>query len=207
MDARIAAAVEAARTTPQREICGVLTPDAFIRLRNIATDHREFAFDAGEYARVYASEKVEAIVHSHPGNVTPSKPDVESCNDSALPWVIVNGMGHHVWLYPSRKAAPLYGRPFQPNVFDCVTLCRDYLLETFGIDVPLPEYQFDAWKDGIDIISREFHKAGFRKVKLMDIRQHDLLVFQTYASTVPNHFAVYLGGNLILEQRRFKTSA
>jgi proteasome lid subunit RPN8/RPN11 len=207
MDARITAAVDAARLTPQREICGVFTDDEFIRMLNLATDHREFVFDEREYAKINATKKVRAIVHSHPGNVTPSRADVESCNDTALPWCIVNGMGHHVWLHPSRKAAPLFGRPFQPKVFDCATICRDYFSEILGIEVKLPHYEVEFWKEENDLLNQEFVSLGFRKTKVFDIKKHDVLVFIMNGSTVPNHLAIYLGDGLMLEQRRYKASS
>ena len=208
----IQAAIDAAALSPTREICGVMTfnPEtetgAFVQLTNVADSDAEFAFDTSEYLAVSA---IATIVHSHlPGStVYPSQLDVEQCQLSGKPWLIVNGIGEYCHIMPDLPIPPLYGRPFIAHRFDCLTLIVDYY-RWLGIVFPQsPQYDsVEFWRDGIDRVRQEFADFGFSEISMGQLQKNDVIVFQLGESTVPNHFGVYFGNNRFLEQRQGKLS-
>ena len=60
--------------------------------RNLSlTDHQCFILDPEDYVKADKTGEIVAVVHSHPiSPPVPSQADKVSCEDSGLPWYIVN---------------------------------------------------------------------------------------------------------------------
>ena len=106
--------------------------------RNLAiTDHQCFILDPEDYVKADNKGEIIAVFHSHPINPpTPSQADKVSCEDSGLPWYIVNPQTKQ-WAYlePTGYKAPLLGRQWVWGITDCWSLVRDWYKEEKNIEL------------------------------------------------------------------------
>lgn len=187
-----------------RESCGVITVvkgrQRYVPCRNIADGNDHFQIHTDDYAAAEDAGTVTHIVHSHPnGSPEPSEADRVSCEATGLPWVIVNAPdGHYHEFAPSGYAAPLVGRQFSHGVLDCYSLLRDYYQRELGIEVMDFDRDAEWWTKGGNLYLENFEKAGFVEVSQEDLKPHDILLMQI-GSPVPNHAAIYLGDEIILQ--------
>lgn len=172
--------------------------------RNIAGSAAEFIITPDDYAAAEDAGEIVGICHSHPYVAPdPSDADRVMVERTGLPWLIVNWpVGHFRVVTPSGYMAPLVGRRFAYGVLDCYQLACDYYASV-GIDLPPVERadEFEWWLRGRDLFRDGFAAAGF--VRLGDsgstpLRPHDGLLMQI-SSPVPNHCAVHVGDNIILQ--------
>ena len=132
--------------------------------RNLAiTDHQCFILDPEDYVKADETGEIVGIFHSHPIDPpTPSQADKVSCEDSGLPWYIVNPRTEQ-WGYlePCGYKPPLLGRQWVWGVTDCWSLVRDWYKENKNIELrdwerPLTPQEFNknpmfdrcAWRTG-----------------------------------------------------------
>src|SRR4051812_11740756 len=85
-----------------KEACGFVVDGAFVPAKNIAREpEQDFLIAPLEYLAAERTGKLEAILHSHPnGPLHPSKADMQSQVNTALPWIIVMTDGktvHYDW--------------------------------------------------------------------------------------------------------------
>lgn len=201
----------AARESP-RECCGLIvnidTVSRYWPCRNMAGSDSHFAIDPMDYAAAEDAGEVLTVCHSHPfASPQPSEADRVSCEQSGLPWLIVNfplGTSHE--FAPSGYLAPLIGRTFVHAVTDCFSLLRDYYARTLRIDLPDFDRTERWWEKGGDLYRKHFAEAGFAPVPMADMREHDVILMQI-RSKVPNHAAIYLGGNVILQHLQNRLSS
>lgn len=213
MDEAIVAAVRAhaAREAP-REACGVVTVERGRRryrpCRNVSGGDAEFEIHAEDWAAAEDAGEVVQVVHSHPyGAPEPSQADRVGCERSGLPWLIVNHpLGHWTEIRPCGYRAPLVGRAFCHGVLDCYTLIRDYYAEQLGIALPDFARAERWWEKGGDLYRQHFAEAGFAAVETSALREHDVILMRV-ASPVPNHAAVYLGGQVMLHHLQGRLSS
>ena len=190
----------AAKEQP-RECCGLaVVVKGRLRYwpcRNIATSG-EFYIHPEDYAAAEDAGDVVGICHSHVGlPPVPSDADRVMCEKTGLPWLIVNGQtGAHQVIEPTGYRLPLVGRQFVHGVVDCFSLVRDYFSRELGIALPDYERTDNWWLAGQNLYLDNLQDAGF--VRVDDLQKHDMILMQV-ASTVPNHAAVYIGDNLILQ--------
>tara|TARA_R100000935_G_C2818332_1_gene158417 strand:+ start:729 stop:1430 length:702 start_codon:yes stop_codon:yes gene_type:complete len=182
-----------------RECCGLVIirkgRPHYFPCRNVARQG-DFAIHPEDYAAAEDAGAVAMVVHSHPNiSPLPSQSDLIGCERSGLPWLIMNwptGQTHQ--FEPSGYQADLYGRQFHHGVLDCYSFIRDYYKQVLQIDIPDFKRDYNWWIAGQDLYREGFASAGFHVVDT--VQEHDVLLLRV-ASPVPNHGAVYLGGNII----------
>lgn len=200
----------AARDYP-RESCGLVVVfkgrQRYVPCRNIAEKNEHFVIHPEDLAAAEDFGTPALVVHSHP-NVAPlpSDADLVGCEQSGLPWLIVNWPTGAVQTFaPSGYRAPLVGRQFTHGVLDCYTLIRDYYRDTLAIELPNFPRADEWWLKGQNLYLENFAAAGF--VAVCDLpRMHDGLLMQV-ASPVPNHAAVMLDHGCILHHQMGRLSS
>ena len=206
-----AVAAHAAEVQPN-ECCGLVIirrgKPEYVRCTNVSSDpQNRFTLAPEDYAAAEDRGEVVMITHSHVYRPPyPSEADKVGCEQSGLPWLIVNWpVGTHTYLEPSGYTAPLIGREFCKGSMDCYELVKDHYKQELGID--LPGYvRPEVWHEiGRSILLENFEEFGFRVIPLSDLQPNDCLMMQV-GSTVPNHCAVYVGGNQILHHLQDRLS-
>jgi len=196
-----------AATEAPWECCGLaVVVKGRLRYRpclNIAAQADQFEIDPEDYAKAEDDGEVVGVCHSHvfvPPE--PSQADRVMCEHSGVPWLIVNHpTGAHVTITPTGYEAPLVGRQYSHGVLDCYQIVADHYGRSLGIKLPHFHRTHEWWLNGGNLYLDGFGKAGFVMVgdgTHQDIRPHDVLLMQI-ASPVPNHAAIYLGDNCILQ--------
>lgn len=199
----LAEALAHAGETPARECCGLVTVPAgkmtYRRCRNVAADASEFEIHPEDYIAAEV-EGIVGVVHSHlHGSPAPSMADLVGIERSGLPWLIVSlPNGAYRVVEPTGYQAPLLGRPFVHNVFDCFSLARDYYASK-GIAVLDFERTPNWWEGDADLLTPEnFTKAGFVIVTDGSLQADDGIIMQNGRTAKPNHVGVYLGDGVFL---------
>lgn len=187
-----------------RESCGLIVlvkgEQRYMPCRNVAESANEFQIHGEDYAGAEDLGTIVKVVHSHPNHApTPSEADLVGCEESGLPWVIVNSPdGHFHEFAPTGYSAPLIGRSYVWGVLDCYSLMRDYYQRELGIE--LPNYERDElfWKNGQNMFMDNLADAGFVEVPHAELRQHDVILMQVMSPHMPNHAAIYVDDMVIL---------
>lgn len=194
-----------ARAEFPRECCGLIVvmhgKERYVRCRNISESAEHFILHPADYAAAEDLGEIIAICHSHPNIAAiPSEADLAGCEASDIEWHILNvhaeGVGALYSFKPSGWTAPLLGLPFSHGVHDCYSLVQRYYRQELDID--LPDFARDEkwWEKGQNLYLENFEKAGF--VQVDDLHEHDGILMKL-ASPVPNHAAVYVGNNQIVQ--------
>lgn len=194
-----------AKTTAPKECCGLVilkdNVQVYKSCTNISTVVDQFIISPEDYAKCEDEGTVIAIVHSHYGTPpTPSQADLVGCERSKLPWLIINyPVGTYEVVKPTGYIAPLEGRPFLHSIFDCYSIIKDYYKQILNIDLPEFSRSEEWWLHGDNLYIDNFEKAGFIDIgDVSNIVEHDVIIMQC-RSPVPNHAAIYLGNNIILQ--------
>lgn len=178
------------------ECCGVITPDGYIKLENIAPEPTEdFEIDTDEIKDL----QVLAVVHSHPdGYACPTASDMRSQISMDVPWCIVtvtkDGPQELFW-FGDGVEYPLVGRGFRHGVTDCYDLIRDWYRIERGVTLPQYPRDWEWWHKDQDLYRQFFENAGF--IEVDEPQEGDVFLAQI-RSKVPNHGGVYLGNGLAL---------
>lgn len=189
-----------------RECCGVVVVfkgrNRYVKCRNISEYISDFEMHPEDFIAAEELGEIVAFCHSHPnGRAEPSLADKTSIEIHRLPWVILGYPTCDINIFePCGYKAPLVGRKFVHGVHDCFALARDYYKDKFNIDIPDIPHEDRFWEKGQDIMTFDnFEKAGFIRVPLQELKEHDSIILQN-SSDVCNHVAIYLGNNIILHQ-------
>jgi len=191
-----------------KESCGLIVDDYYFPCRNIAEDPEEdFRIDPKDSLKAHQAGKVRAVVHSHKmAQAWPSKLDMEMQVKSKLPWGIVvirennSTEGPYYWgcqeLWPKQ---PYEGRPFIYGAQDCYSLCWDYYMNEFEVELPIVPRAWGWWDEGENIFADMYEGAGLVAIDMKNMRPGDLLWMTVGISNgVSNHSGIYLGNNLLL---------
>lgn len=196
-----------------REACGFIVAQGkkarFLPCDN-AAEHPsdQFLISHLDYARAEDAGEILAIWHSHPNaSSEPSEADLAGCEASELPWLIsslrmIEGAIVHEaprLVRPSGFEVDYIGRPYIFGTFDCYSLMTDYYERELGIDLErFPHLRIkEWWRKGFDILGENWVSQGFRIVEDGSFEEGDVLGI-AMDSTVMNHVAIYVTGDIIL---------
>ena len=164
------------------------------------TSHQHFILNPEDYVKADNLGEITAVVHSHPiSTPEPSQADKVSCEQSKLPWYIVNPTTEQ-WAYvePTGYEAPLLGRQWVWGVTDCWSLIRDWYKEEKNIELRdwdrpttleefnnKPLFEACAWR------------TNFRELRPDEkLENGDVLLMSILHPTL-NHVALFFEGDVI----------
>jgi len=194
-----------AKDQDPKESCGLLLEikgkEKYFPCKNLSTYSQQcFIIDPDDFVKAEETGNILAVIHSHP--ITPpiaSQADKISCEDSKLPWHIVNPKTEQWGYYePSGYKPPLIGRHWVWGITDCWSLVRDWYKEEKNIilrdwDRPTTPQQFlekplfesCAWR------------TGFRELRTDEkLINGDVLLMSILNPTL-NHVAIFLDGDVL----------
>jgi len=200
-----------AKDQDPKESCGLLLnirgKEKYFPCRNLSmTSHQCFIIDPEDYVRGSNLGDITGIVHSHP--VTPaiaSQADKISCEQSNLPWHIVNPKTEQWGYYePCGYKAPLIGRPWVWNVTDCLSLVTDWYLEEKGIELikatrPLTPEEFEENPESK--VDGDFNnyliKVGFRLLAPNEKLENGDVLAMGILNKGLNHVGIFIDGDIL----------
>ena len=194
-----------AKDQDPKESCGLLLnirgKERYFPCRNLSmTSHQCFILDPEDYVKADSIGDITAVIHSHPTTPpTASQADQISCEQSKLPWHIVNPKTE-TWGYcePCGYNPPLLGRPWVWGVTDCWSLVRDWYKQEKNIilrDWDRPTTPEEFLKNPMFQLSAE--DTGFRMLSATEKLEVGDLLFMSIMSSGLNHVAIYLGDNVL----------
>lgn len=197
------AAEKHARAEFPREACGLVVVKRgrriYVPCKNVAkTPEDHFVIDPEDYAAAEGVGEVVGVFHSHP-NATPepSGDDVQACNASGVPWHIL-ALPSARWASVAPKAddLSLYGREFVHGSCDCYGFVRDWYAQELGITLDNAYREDEWWRKGQNLYVENYPSQNLYAVTDGSLQVGDILLMQVL-SDVPNHAAIYLGGDVI----------
>jgi proteasome lid subunit RPN8/RPN11 len=202
----------AAEESP-KECCGLVAVvkgrRKYFPCKNLAvTPEEHFALDPLDYAAVEDQGEIVAVVHSHPvTNHAPSQADRVACEQSGLPWHIVNpNTGNWGYCEPEGFELPYVGREFAHGTVDCYSLCRDWYKREWGLELKNYLRRDQWWENGQNLYLDNFEKEGFHRIPVSELQRGDALLMQL-SSPVPNHAAIYIGDQQVLHHVQGRLSS
>jgi proteasome lid subunit RPN8/RPN11 len=202
-----------AKESPEVEVVGVVHiikgRERYFPCKNIADDPKHFfELCPEDYAKAEELGEITAIIHSHPiTNHHPSQADKVACENSGVPWYVVNPQtekwGH---CEPSGFQLGYVGRIFSHGLVDCYSLVKDFYEREFNIELA-NYYRSDKWwKKGGNLYLENFKNEGFYEIEMEEMRYGDCFLMKL-ESSVPNHAAVYMGENVVLHHVQGRLSS
>ena len=198
-------ALNHAKVEDPKECVGLLLnirgKERYFPCRNLSmTAHQCFIIDPEDYVKADNTGEIKAIVHSHP--VTPpfpSEADKLGCEQSKLPWHIVNPKTEQWGYYePCGYKPPLKGRPWVWGVTDCWSLVRDFYKEEKNIELldyerPVTPQEFND----VPLFERYAERTGFKELDPNEtLKNGDILLMSIMYNTL-NHVAIFLDGDVL----------
>ena len=195
-----------AKEQDPKESCGLLLnirgKEKYFPCKNLSNAYLEnFIIDPLDYAKAEDSGgEIVGIIHSHP--TTPpiaSEADKISCEETKLPWHIVNPKTE-LWgiCKPSGYKPNLIGLPWVWGVSDCWSLVRRFYKEKLNIELrdwdrPITPEEF--------MTNPMFEKCakdtGFRELKSDEKLKNNDLLFMSIGEPGLNHVAIFVDGDVI----------
>jgi len=200
-----------AKEQDPKESCGLLLnirgKEKYFPCQNLAiTSHQCFIMNPEDFVAGDSLGEIIGIVHSHP--TTPpvaSEADKISCEDSNLPWYIINPKTE-AWGYyePCGFKAPLLGRPWVWGVTDCLSLVEDWYLQEKQISFkkatrPLtPEIFAENPRSKEDgDFNNYLITAGFRLLAPNDKLQNGDVLAMSILGKGLNHVGIFIDGDVL----------
>lgn len=186
-----------------KEACGLIVDGTYVTLENIAENPIDFFAlsekDSYNIERLKVEGKELMLLHSHTFETftidprTPSHRDMLCRASIDIPMGIAHCDGNDVSeiLYFGTITDKEYlDRSYISNVFDCFTLARDFIWNTYKIDVgihPRPA-EWEDWNP--KYIEDNFANLGFKPIE-DSIQYGDILLF-SIGSKYSNHIGIAL---------------
>ena len=195
------AALNHAETEDPKESVGLLLnvrgKERYYPCRNLSmTAHQCFILDPEDYVKADNVGEIIAVVHSHP--ITPPEPsqaDRISCEQSKLPWYIVNPKTEQ-WgeCKPEGYVPDLLGRPWVWGVTDCWSLVVDWYKREKGIELKDYERKMSPQEFLENPLFENYAwRTGFRELRSDEkLQEGDVLLMSIMHPTL-NHVAIFLG--------------
>ena len=200
-----------AKEQDPKESCGLLLnirgKEKYFPCQNLAiTSHQCFIMNPEDFVAGDSLGEIIGIVHSHP--TTPpvaSEADKISCEQSNLPWYIINPKTE-AWGYyePCGFKAPLLGRPWVWGVTDCLSLVEDWYLQEKQISFkkatrPLtPEIFAENPRSKEDgDFNNYLITAGFRLLAPNDKLQNGDVLAMSILGKGLNHVGIFIDGDVL----------
>ena len=184
-----------------KESCGLLLnirgKERYYPCRNLSmTNHQCFILDPEDYVKADNLGSIKAVIHSHPiTHPTPSQADLISCENSGLPWHIVNP-NSETWGYcePTGYKVPLIGRQWVWGVTDCWSLVRDWYKEER--DIQLVDYERNITPEEFiknPLFEKYAKNTGFIELEQDEALQKGDVLLMSILHPTLNHVAIFLG--------------
>ncbi len=194
-----------AKEQDPKESCGLLIDikgkEKYYPCKNLSNWANQcFIIDPVDYAKAEEIGKILAVIHSHPiTQPIASQADMISCEDSKLPWHIVNPKTEQWGYYePSGYKPSLIGRHWVWGVTDCWALVRDWYKEEKNIilrdwERPITPEEFIA----NPMFEKCAWRTGFRQLRPEEKLQNGDLLFMSIMTKGLNHVAIFLDGDVL----------
>ena len=194
-----------AKDQDPKESCGLLIEikgkEKYYPCKNLSNwSNQCFIIDPIDYAKAEDTGKILAVIHSHPTTQPiASQADMISCEDTNLPWHIVNPKTEQWGYYePSGYKPPLIGRHWVWGVTDCWALVKDWYKETKGIilrdwERPITPEEFIA----DPMFERCAWRTGFRQLRPEEKLENGDLLFMSILTSGLNHVAIFIDGDVL----------
>ena len=194
-----------AQAEDPKESVGVLLnirgKERYYPCRNLSmTSYQCFILDPEDYIAASNVGEIIAIIHSHPTtSPIPSQADKISCENSNLPWHIVNPKTEQ-WGYcePCGYQAPILGRQWVWGITDCWSLVRDWYKEEKNIilrDWERPLTPEDFLKD--PMFEKCALSTGFRELRNDEKLENGDVILMSILGNGLNHVAIFLDGDVL----------
>lgn len=196
------------------EACGIITPDGYLPMENLAEDKEVGGiFDQDIINQYREAGELIALFHSHTSTPKsgavfgPSEGDMISQRCMAIPFLLTwtNGdiCSEVVAWGDELERHPLIGRPFQHGITDCYELIRDYYFVEYGAELLQFPRDWEWWLNGKTLYEDGFPKANFRRISAEEAKKGDVVLFHV-ASDVPNHGGIIYRQGLLLHHASSK---
>lgn len=217
----------AAKNYP-KESCGFVVSTIkgkyeFIEIKNVSLEPENFfVMDAQGVLDAEDRGDLVAVWHSHTDqSAEPSQADLAGCEASELPWLITAVMKNYdesveadfhfsstKLIQPKGFEAPYVGRLYAFGVFDCWTLCRDYLKREFDVSINLNAHlHIPEWYKGdVDILDENYRAEGLVRLEAGEEPRRGDIFFMQFGK-MPDHCAIYLGDDQILHHWQGRLSS
>ena len=195
-----------AKEQDPKESCGLLLnirgKEKYYPCKNLSTAYYEnFIIDPLDYAKAEDSlGEIIAVVHSHPTTQPiASEADKISCEESKLPWYIVNPKTEQ-WGFckPTGYKPDMIGLTWVWGVSDCWSLVRRYYKEKLNIELrdwerPITPEEFMA----NPMFDSCAWRTGFRELRKDEKLKNNDLLFMSIGEAGLNHVAIFIDGDVI----------
>ena len=194
-----------AKEQDPKESCGLLLnvrgKEKYFPCQNLAiTSHQCFIMNPEDFVAGDSLGEIIGIVHSHP--ITPpiaSEADKISCEQSNLPWYIVNPKTELWGKYtPSGYKPDMIGLPWVWGITDCWSLVRRFYKEKLNIELrdwvrptTPEEFQNDP------MFERCAKKAGFFELEKDEKLKNNDCLLMSIGGVGLNHVAIFVDGDVI----------
>ncbi len=169
-----------------------------VRSKNISdTKKTNFKINPEDYINASKLGKIIGIYHSHPdGNATISEADKVLSEEFCIPVYAFSFPVYSYGMYmPKSFKCELIGRPFVENIFDCLSLVRDYCKQKLNVDFPFVPYESNWEELGRSYFEDLYESFGFVKVK--EPKPGDVVLF-TFGGKYVCHAAILEDYNTLL---------
>ena len=194
-----------AKDQDPKESCGLLLnirgKEKYFACKNLSNWANQcFIIDPEDYVKGSDLGDIIAIIHSHPTTQPiASEADMISCEQSNLPWHIINPKTEQWGSYkPNGYKAPLIGRQWVWGVTDCWALVRDWYKQELGITLrdwerPITPEEFIA----NPMFEQCAEATGFKQLEPQEKLENGDLLFMSIMTTGLNHVAIFLDGDVL----------